>query len=276
MLRHHFTVDVEEYFQVAAFERVVSRRDWNTFPSRVMEPTLEIVDLLSAYGSQATFFFLGCVAQRWPDLVKRVASEGHEVASHGWEHARVDTLEPDAFRADVRRAKAELEQLTGRPVPGYRAPSFSITPERGWALDILIEEGHTYDASCCPGARLDGNGSGTSHHAPHWVLRPSGRIAEYPALTLNRFGVRVPAGGGYFRILPYGLTRTALLDSARRGVPGTFYLHPWELDVSQPRLDAPWVSRIRHYTGLHRTRSRLERLLAEFKFARVCDTPLPA
>src|SRR5690349_24316094 len=205
-------------------------------------------------------------------LVHRIAAAGHEIASHGWDHVRVTEQSPLAFRDSIRRTKIVLEDLTGTPVVGFRAPSFSIVQGREWALDVLLEEGYRYDSSLFPVSR-PGYGYANGGRDPHWVKRPAGRLAEVPPATLRRWGPQLPAGGGaYFRLLPYGLTRSALRDCERRGVPGTFYIHPWELDPEQPRLDVPWLTQVRHYGGLGRTLPRLRRLLDEFRFTAIGDT----
>ena len=269
---HHFTVDVEEYFQVSAFERHVRYADWDGFESRVSGSVARLLDLLARSQARATFFVLGWVAERHPGLVRRIATAGHEIASHGWDHARVTEQSPLAFRDSIRRTKIFLEDLAAAPVVGFRAPSFSIVPGREWALDVLIEEGYRYDSSLFP-VRRPGYGYANGRRDPHWLRRPTGRLAEVPPATLRRWGAQLPAGGGaYFRLLPYPVVRTALRDCERRGVPGTFYIHPWELDPEQPRLHVPWLTRVRHYGGLGRTLPRLERLLAEFRFTAVADT----
>jgi len=269
---HHFTVDVEEHFQVSAFEPHVPRSDWESYPSRVEIGIGRLLDLLERHGARGTFFVLGWVAERHPAMTRSIAAAGHEIASHGWDHRRVTQQSPDEFRDSVRRSKAVLEGLLGAPVLGFRAPSFSIVPNRAWAIDILIEEGYRYDSSLFP-VRRRGYGYPGGRLDPHYLRRPAGRLVEFPPAVLRRCGVSLPAGGGaYFRVLPYGLTRSALRDCGQRGVPGTFYIHPWELDADQPRLAAPLLTRLRHYTGLARVAKRLERLLREFRFQPVSLT----
>src|SRR2546425_4701457 len=273
MTLHHFTVDVEEYFQVSAFERCLRRADWGSLESRVTASVACLLDLLARHAARATFFVLGWVAQRHPELVRGLARAGHEVASHGWDHARVTEQSPLAFRESVRRTRYMLEDLIGAPVLGFRAPSFSIVPGREWALDILLEEGYRYDSSLFP-VRRPGYGypGGRDVRDPYWLDRPAGRLAELPPATLRRLGVNLPAGGGaYFRILPYALVRSAIAAYDRRGVPATFYVHPWEIDPAQPGLPVSWLAGVRHYTGLGRTLSRLERLLSEFRFTAIAD-----
>lgn len=272
MIRHHFTVDVEEYFHVTAFTSRVTFADWDRLPTRVADAVDRLLDLLADRDTRGTFFVLGWVARRHPDVVRRIARAGHEIASHGWDHRRIPEQSARAFRESVRRTKRLLEDLTGRPVLGFRAPSFSIVPGYEWALDVLIAEGHWYDSSLVPVHR-PGYGYPRGAADLHALVRASGRLVEVPPATLRRWGVNLPAGGGaYFRILPYALVRAALLECERRGVSGTFYIHPWELDPEQPRLAVPWPTRLRHYTGIPRVAARLERLLAEFRFMPIADS----
>jgi polysaccharide deacetylase family protein (PEP-CTERM system associated) len=273
MIRHHFTVDVEEYFQVSAFEKVVTRADWDGLQSRVQKSVSILLAMLARAGSKGTFFVLGWIAERHPGLVVAIARAGHEVASHGWDHRRITAQRPDEFRESVRRSKKLLEDITGTPVIGFRAPSFSIVPGYEWAFDILLSEGYRYDSSLFPIRRPGGYGYPDAPQDRHWIDRPSGRLLEFPPLTLRHLGVSIPAGGGaYFRLFPYRVTRAAFLECERRETAGTFYVHPWELDPAQPRIAAPWHARFRHYTGLQRTVPRLERLLSEFKFGSIGDT----
>lgn len=268
---HHFTVDVEEYFQVSAFEPFVARGEWEGIESRVGLGVERLLELLDRHGSRGTFFVLGWVAQRNPELVRTIERAGHEIASHGWDHERVTNQRPDDFREAVRRSKLLLEDLIGQPILGFRASSFSIVPGLEWAIDILIEEGYRYDSSLFP-VRRKGYGYPKGLRDPHWLERPSGRLLEVPPATLRRLGLNLPAAGGaYFRLFPYQLVRAALLDAERRGVPGTFYIHPWEVDPDQPRLAVGSLTRVRHYGGLRRTLPRLERLLKEFTFTAVAD-----
>jgi len=274
MIAHHFTIDLEEYFQVSAFASRVARSDWERFESRVTGEVAWLLDLLARHNARATFFVLGWVAQRQAGLIRTIVRAGHEIASHGWDHARVTDQTRPQFRDSVRRTKEVLEDITGVPVLGFRAPSFSIVPGSEWALDILVEEGYGYDSSLFP-VRRPGGGYGYPGGPPdpHWLARGAGRLAEIPPTTLQWCGLRLPAAGGaYFRLLPYGLVRTALRQCERRGVPGTFYIHPWELDADQPRVPVSWLTRVRHYGGLRSTAKRLDRLLADFRFTAVRDT----
>jgi polysaccharide deacetylase family protein (PEP-CTERM system associated) len=269
---HHFTVDVEEYFQVSAFASRIPRETWGRLESRVDRAAECLLELLERHGARATFFVLGWIAERSPGVVRAIANAGHEVASHGWDHARVGDQSLDAFRTAVRQSKGILEDLTGRKVLGFRAPSFSITRGTEWALDVLLEEGYSYDSSLFP-VRRRGYGYRNGRREPHWLVRPAGRLAEVPPATLRCLGYNVPAGGGaYFRIFPYALVRAALKGHEVRGVPATFYIHPWELDPEQPRFGVPWLTYLRHYGGLRHTFGRLTRLLREFQFRPISDT----
>ena len=269
MTTHCFTVDVEEHFQVSAFHKVVPRGDWVRHPSRVESNVARLVDLLDRFGASGTFFILGCVAEDHPAVVRRIAASGHEVASHGWDHQRVTEQSPQQFREDVQASKRLLEDLTGEPVLGFRAPSFSIVRGREWALDVLVEEGYRYDSSLFP-VRRPGYGYAGGSRAPHWMERPAGRLLEVPPATLRLLGWNLPAAGGaYLRIFPLGLIRGALRAAERGGWPATVYIHPWEVDPDQPRVAAPPLARFRHYTGLARTVPRLERLLGEFQFTSI-------
>ncbi|HKG94778.1 MAG TPA: XrtA system polysaccharide deacetylase [Gemmatimonadaceae bacterium] len=267
--KHFFTVDVEDYFQVNAFERSVSRTSWDAMPSRVGHNVDVLLDLLARHGSTGTFFTLGWVASRHPGVVRRIANAGHEIASHGWWHRRVTTLTPEEFREDVRSSKQLLEDVAGVAVTGFRAPSFSIVPGGEWAFDVLLEEGYGYDSSLFPINR-PGYGYASTPPVPHGIQRPAGTLLELPLTTTVMAGVRVPAsGGGYFRQFPYAVTRRAFREHATSGIPGMFYIHPWELDPAQPQLPVGWLTRVRHYRGLELVKGRLERLLSEFSFTSV-------
>ena len=267
--RHIFSVDLEEYFQVHAFDGIVEREEWSVIPSRVTHSTERILDLLDTADAKATFFTLGWIADRHPDLVKRIASRGHEIASHGYGHRRITEMRADEFREDVRRSRQALEDVSGEPVLGYRAPTFSLVPATAWAFDILIEEGFEYDSSLFP-IRRRGYGFPDANPDVHVLVRPSGRLLEIPMTTTVVAGLRLPAaGGGWFRQLPYALTRSGFLRCEAEGKPGMFYIHPWELDPDQPRIPVPLLQRIRHYRGLGRMEDRLSRLLREFRFTSV-------
>ncbi|HEV8600378.1 MAG TPA: XrtA system polysaccharide deacetylase [Gemmatimonadales bacterium] len=266
---HLFSVDVEEHFQVSAFDRTLSREEWERQPSRVERNTEVLLELLARHDAHATFFTLGWVAERQPALLRRIVVSGHEVASHGWWHRRLTSLTREEFREEARRSKAVLETLTGREVKGFRAPSFSIVPGGEWAFDVLLEEGYSYDSSLFPIRRPD-YGYPAAPPVPHQISRAGGTLLEIPLATLEMLGLRFPAaGGGYLRQLPLGLVQRSFRAMGERGVPGMFYIHPWEVDPEQPRLPVGPLTRLRHYGGLERTLPRLERLLNEFRFTSV-------
>ena len=261
------TVDVEDYFQVSAFDRIVSRASWGERESRVAANTRRLLELFDESGVRATFFVLGWVADRAPELVREIAAAGHEIACHGYNHQLLYTLTPKQFREDVREARSALEQIAGCQVVGFRAPSYSVTTSTLWALDILIEEGYLYDASIFP-VHHDRYGIPDAPRHPHMLKRPVGTLLEIPASTVRLGGVNLPiAGGGYFRLLPYAWTRWGISRVNRvEREPVIFYMHPWEIDPGQPRLAVGKGTRMRHYGGLGRTTDRLRRLLRDFRF----------
>ncbi|GKS58928.1 polysaccharide deacetylase [Nitrospira sp.] len=272
---HCLTFDIEEHFQVSAFASPMRRRHWDQFESRVTENTDKILTMLAARGLRATFFVLGWVAERCPVVVQRIALEGHEVASHGYAHELVTSQLSHEFREDVKKAKGVLEDLCGRQVIGYRAPSFSITKDSLWALPILVEEGYRYDTSVFPVIH-DTYGIPGAAPSLHKVSTEKGDLWELPPSTVEFGGVRVPiAGGGYFRFCPYPLFRMLLRKAERAGDPLVTYFHPWELDPEQPRMTGPWLSRVRHYTNLRKTEPRLIQLLSEFSFGAIRDVIKP-
>lgn len=266
------SVDVEDYFQVSGLASVAPRDRWESFERRVDTNTTRLLDIFDECGVTATFFVLGWVAERHPDLVRRIADAGHELASHGHTHDLVYDLTPAQFREDVRRTKRTIEHAGGTEVFGYRAPSFSITKRTLWALDVLIEEGYRYDSSIFP-VRHDRYGIPDANPRLHVIERDAGRIVEVPPATVRFAGTHVPvAGGGYFRLLPYAWTRWGIARLNRiEERPAVFYLHPWEVDPQQPRLPATGLSRVRHYYNLDQTESRLRRLLRTFPFGPVRD-----
>ena len=261
------TVDVEDYFQVSAFERVVSRAAWGTCESRVVANTNRLLDLFDDAGVKATFFVLGWIADRFGALVREIGARGHEIASHGYHHQLVYTLTPQQFRDDVRTAKRVLEDACGKPVLGFRAPSYSLVSSSLWALDTLIEAGYIYDASIFP-IHHDRYGIPGAQRHPHILQRARGALIEVPASTTRVGNVNLPiAGGGYFRLLPYSWARWGIhrVNSLERQ-PVVFYLHPWEVDPDQPRMPVGTATRLRHYGGLASTAKRLQRLLRDFRF----------
>jgi polysaccharide deacetylase family protein (PEP-CTERM system associated) len=263
------TVDVEDYFQVQAFAHCIDRRDWDNFPRRVEANTHRILDQFDIAGAKATFFTLGWVAERHPSLVRRIVDDGHELASHGWDHTRADSQDPETFRADVRRTRALLEDIGGVRVAGYRAATFSIGARNLWAFPVLRQEGYLYSSSINP-IRHDLYGM---PGAPRVPFRPAPEgVIEIPMTTVRLFGRNWPcSGGGYFRLLPKQLYRAGLGRVNRRdGQPGIFYFHPWEVDPGQPRVPrAGWKARLRHYTNLSRMAADLERLLRDFTWDRM-------
>lgn len=264
------SVDVEEYFQVSAFERHIDREDWSDLPSRIERSMDRILALFERHGVQATFFFLGWIAERHPELVRRVVAAGHELASHGWSHVRVVQQDRETFRQDVVRTRALLEDLGGVPVIGYRAASYSIGRNNLWALDVLHETGHRYSSSIYP-IRHDLYGM---PEAPRFAFRHGGDdgLLEVPVTTVTIGGRNLPCGGGgYFRLLPYSLFRWGLNRvNLRDGQSGLFYFHPWELDPEQPRQPGLGLrTRVRHYLNLGRMEGRLDRLLRDFRWDRM-------
>ena len=261
------TIDVEDYFHVSVFDGLLPRSQWSTLESRVSRNTDRLLAIFAEYEVSATFFVLGMVAERFPDLVRRIVSGGHEIASHGYAHRLIYDQTPAAFREDVRRAKGLLEDSSGRTVSGYRAPSYSITPRSLWALDVLLEEGYRYDSSIFP-IRHDRYGIPVSRREPYPIVRKVGTLIEVPVSTARIGPVNLPiSGGGYFRILPYAWTRWGIARVNRKEQrPTVFYLHPWEIDPEQPRLDVGRLGRFRHYRHLDQTEARLRALLSDFRF----------
>ncbi|HQP30471.1 MAG TPA: DUF3473 domain-containing protein [Deltaproteobacteria bacterium] len=264
-MRHALTIDVEEFFQVHALSRVVSMDTWDAYPSSVEESAELILNLLEARGVKATFFCLGWIAERHPGLIRRIHRAGHEIASHGYAHTVIYDQEPAVFRADTSKAKSILEDITGEAVLGYRAPTYSITRRTLWALDILEELEYRYDSSIFP-IRHDNYGIPSAPRFPH-RLSPR-RLVEFPISTVRFGSVNLPiAGGGYFRLLPYPVTRQGLRRIAGQGHPFIFYVHPWEFNPGIPRVASlSALSRFRTYVGLSRTQARFQRLLADFPF----------
>jgi polysaccharide deacetylase family protein (PEP-CTERM system associated) len=264
------SIDVEDYFHVSAFDGLLPRSEWDHLESRVCANTERLLEMFAEYEIQATFFVLGWVGERHPNLVRTIAAAGHEIASHGYAHRLIYDQTPRAFREDVRRAKAVLEEVSGRVVAGYRAPSYSITPRSLWAIDILIEEGYRYDASIFP-IRHDRYGIPVSAREPYVIDRSAGALVEAPASAVRVGPLNLPiAGGGYFRLLPYAWTKWGISRlNSREKRAAIFYLHPWEIDPGQPRLSTGFVSGYRHYHNLGETEARLRQLLRDFAFAPV-------
>jgi polysaccharide deacetylase family protein (PEP-CTERM system associated) len=266
------TFDVEDYFQVTGFANQVDPATWDSYQLRVEQSTALILDRLAEANARGTFFILGWIARRCPQLVRRIADAGHEIASHGYWHRLVTTQSPAEFRADVRQAKAAIEGIVGIPVTAYRAPSFSIAPDRIWAFEILVEEGYTVDSSVAAGRR-DSCGHLSQGGLPFEMPTPAGPVWEYPMPTVRYFGRSIPVGGGgYFRLMPYRWTRNALAGINASGRPYAVYLHPWEFDPDQPRLNVPWPRRFKHYLNLRRTDPRFSKLLRDFRFGTLTES----
>jgi polysaccharide deacetylase family protein (PEP-CTERM system associated) len=267
-----FTVDVEDYFQVTAFESQVSRNDWEQIPSRVVESTQRLLRLLNRYHVKATFFVLGWTAEKFPTLVEQISAAGHELACHSYWHRLIYRQTPEEFREDLQRAKRAIEHAGGQTIVAYRAPSFSVTRRSLWALEILVEEGFEIDSSIFPTVH-DRYGMPNCDLRLHMVETPAGSLWEFP-LAIQRVGrMSVPiSGGGYFRLFPFHFSRLCLENVNRRKRPFAFYIHPWEVDPQQPRIDgASRLSRFRHYVNLQQTEQKLERLLKAFCFGTISE-----
>lgn len=270
-MKNALTIDVEDYFQVTAFDPYVRREEWHRFPMRVKDNTFRILDMLDEFGISATFFILGWVAEHNPSIVKEIQRRGHEIASHGYAHQLVYKIGPEKFREDVSVGRKILEELCGEKVTGYRAPSYSITNKSLWAFDVLVEEGFEYDSSVFPVIH-DTYGIPDANRFPGTITCPSGKIREFPLSTLPiKFAgkeYRLPiAGGGYLRLFPswvvsYGIGKINKIENQ----PVVLYFHPWEIDPGQPRIKAGYRSRFRHYINLHKTEEKLRILLAKFDF----------
>ncbi len=265
------TVDVEDYFQVSAFESVVDRDTWDAKQPRVEGNTRALMALFDKYDVKATFFTLGWVADRFPQLLRDLRDAGHEIASHGYEHRLVSSLTPDEFRADLQRAAASIHAACGVDVKGFRAPSFSITPETLWAFDVLREEGYTFSSSVFP-VRHDRYGIPKFPRAPVRLCDDEDRcLWEFPMTTWRVLSRNLPvAGGGWMRVLPPAVMRHAIRRANRDGMPAITYLHPWEVDPEQPRIEAASrKAKLRHYVNLGKMLDRLESLLTSFRFGTV-------
>jgi polysaccharide deacetylase family protein (PEP-CTERM system associated) len=263
------SVDVEDWFQVGAFEKVIDRSSWNGLLHRVERNSDAVLSLFDDAGVKATFFTLGWVAERYPALIRRIADAGHEVASHGWDHARVFTMTAEQFNDDLRRSRSAIEDAAGQRVSGYRAPSFSIDTRTPWAHAVLAEADYTYSSSVAPVIH--------DHYgwpqAPRFAFRPLGdsHLIELPVTTVRVGGRNFAAGGGgFFRLFPYALSSWAIRRvNSREGRPAIFYFHPWEIDEDQPRIEnAPLKSRLRHYTNIGHMAPKLRKLLKDFSWSR--------
>lgn len=267
-----FTVDVEDYYQVSAFADRVRTSDWPVYESRVVANTHNVLRLLARHSVRGTFFILGWVADHFPKLVRDISYDGHELGCHSYWHRLVYDQNPEQFRSDLQQAREAIASAAGTEVTAYRAPSFSMTSQSLWALDVLIEEGFTLDSSIFP-VRHDRYGFPGANRFLHRLDRPSGTLTEFPPSTLRVGRTNLPvAGGGYFRLLPLAITRQAIRrTNLRHGEPFMFYIHPWELDPDQPRLPGRVRSRLRHYQNLASTERKLDNLLAHVRFGTVSD-----
>lgn len=266
-IQNAMTVDVEDYFHVSAFARSIKQKDWDDHQLRVVNNTVRLLDLFDQYQLKATFFILGWVAERKRDLVLEIAKRGHEVACHGYSHQLVYNQTPDEFRKETELAKNILEDITQQPVLGYRAASYSITEKSQWALDILAETGFVYDSSIFP-VRHDRYGMPNTPEHPYRLTTPNGNnIVEFPLSTVKIINYKLPiAGGGYFRLYPYWVSKMGLKSINHQQKQFIFYLHPWEIDPQQPKISASWFSRFRHYNNLDKCEDRLKQLMTDFKF----------
>jgi polysaccharide deacetylase family protein (PEP-CTERM system associated) len=261
------TIDVEDYYMVSAFSDVVKFEDWHKYESRIENNMHRILDLLDEYKVKATFFVLGWIAKHHPDIVRKIHAAGHEIACHGYNHRLIYHLTVEQFREDVHAAKCILEDVTGAPLLGYRAASYSIIKETLWALDILIEEGFIYDSSIFP-IHHDRYGLPEAERFPHLIRRSGGEITEFPPSTYRFLNQNIPvAGGGYLRLYPFQLTKAAIksINEKEKNI-AILYIHPWEIDEHQPRLNGKWKSRSRHYLNLRSTLPKLRNFLGEFRF----------
>jgi len=270
MIRNALSVDVEDYFHVSAFNNSIDRQEWENIPLRVVDNTQRLLQLFADSGVKATFFILGWVAERKPELVRDIAAQGHEVACHGYSHELVYNQSHEKFRAETIRSKTLLEDIIQSPVYGYRAASYSITNRSLWAIDVLCEAGFTYDSSIFP-IHHDRYGIPGSPEHPYRLDSPNGQsLTEFPLSTAKILGYRLPvAGGGYFRLYPYSISKLGLSQINREGHPFIFYMHPWEIDPAQPKVEANWASRFRHYNNLDKFEGRLSRLIDDFSFSTV-------
>jgi len=281
MLPNALSVDVEEYYHAAIFRGDSDLSTAGPFESRVEQNVDDLLAIFSRHRALGTFFILGEVAALHPRMVRSIAAEGHEIACHGDRHDDVYRLEPDEFRADIRRAKASIEEVLGEAIVGYRAPNFSIGRAQGWAYQILLEEGFRYDSSTYP-ILHDRYGQASAPRFPYTIWRDGpASLLEFPIGTARYIGVNVPiGGGGYFRLLPYPLVQLGIQHvNELEQRPVMFYVHPWELDARQPRRAMTWRRRFRHYVGMRKHARKLDRLLAQFRFTtawQILQTPQPA
>lgn len=269
-MQNYLTIDVEDYFQVAAFEDIVSPQQWGAMDQRVQANTTQILELLKKYDIRATFFIVGWIAEKHPEVVQAITADGHEIGCHSYWHRNIYDLTPEEFRQDTIKAKNILEAISKRKITAYRAPSYSITRKSLWALDILKESGFAQDSSIFP---IMHDRYGIPDSPRFRYTHPENGLEEFPISTALFFGKKIPvSGGGYFRLFPYWFTKFALKRiNEQEGQSFVFYIHPWEIDHGQPRFSqARFLSKFRHYNNLDKTMGRFERLLNDFQFG-----PLP-
>jgi polysaccharide deacetylase family protein (PEP-CTERM system associated) len=268
--KNAMSIDLEDWFCVYNLSRVIRRDDWNKCELRVVKSTQRILQLLSIHNTQATFFVLGWIAERVPNLIREIEQHGHEIATHGYSHYLLSEMTPESFEEDLQKALKVTRACMSQEILGFRAPSFTISEKTSWALDILIRNGIRYDSSIFPIGFHPDYGTRDGRLSTHTL---NGLLIEVPPSCAEVFGCRIPcAGGGYFRLFPYPLTKFLLKRCNSDGRPAIFYLHPWELDPDQPRVRLPWRSwprELRHYYNLNKTATRLERLLTDFKFTSI-------
>lgn len=256
-LKNILTIDLEDYFQVENFSGIIKFSDWDKYESRVEKNTERLLEILAKTGTKATFFTLGWTAERFPGLVKKIHQSGHEIACHSYNHQLVFRQKPEEFRQDIKKTKEILEGIIQDKIIGYRAPTFSIDCDSAWALSILCEEGFKYDSSFSPVRfKLRYN---LESFRPYKINKPEGTLWEFPVFS----------GGGYFRLLPYSFIKRKIKQLNKNNCPAVIYLHPWELDPQQPRIDSGWINRFRHYVNIPKTEGKLKRLLSDFKFTRI-------
>ena len=273
MIRNVFTVDVEEYFQVEAFSDLIPKKDWDKFPSRVEETTARLLEILDTYYVRGTFFILGCLARNHPGLVGKIFGAGHEIASHGFDHTMVTEMTPEAFRQDIRKSKAILEDITGTSVAGYRAPTFSITERTSWAYEILLQEEYSYSSSVFPVWHDRYGWPGFGGDPRRMASNGKGEIWEVPLAVGSIGPFKIPfGGGGYLRAYPLLLTKALFLKLDRKGRPGVVYIHPWELDTRQPEVQAPFFRSLRHHIGIPKMERKLIGLLQSMEFGTVAQS----
>ncbi len=266
-MKNAISIDVEDWFCVANLRGAIDYKDWDKQELRVARNTHRILDLLSRHNTEATFFVLGWVAERVPEIIREIDQCGHEIATHGYSHTLITDMTPESFEEDLTKALEVTGRCTNQEILGFRAPSFTITPKTLWALDILAGNGIRYDSSVFPVTYHPDYGMPNSSLSIHQLRE---NLIEVPLTVVDILGMRIPcSGGGYFRLFPYPATRFLIKKCNNQGRPVIFYLHPWEIDPEQPRIDLPWLKKFRHYNNLDKTYSRLDKLLGEFEFTSI-------